>query len=160
MFPLSPLSLHLNPFGTWLRPTVALLLVPPATSPITPLWTGHLVALQLLSRDSWSGQQEAWQDHHRRVSPYTFGLSPTGLQLVTVNLHQSTKWWGKTLLVLPSITPCAFLNMKLETIKTFIRHLQLPTAWQALILLPSIQCSAHENVGWPHGDDTNIQAGA
>jgi len=48
--------------------------------------------------------------------------------------------------MLPSITPCAFLNMELETIDPFIRHLQLPVAWEALILLPSIQCSVCKDV--------------
>ena len=37
-------------------------------------------------------------------------------------------------------------------------HLQLPIAWQALILLPGIQRIVRKDVGWLHGDDTGIRA--
>lgn len=48
--------------------------------------------------------------------------------------------------------------MELETIDPFISHLQLPVAWQALILLPGVQRSVRKAVGWRHGDDTGIKA--
>lgn len=49
--------------------------------------------------------------------------------------------------MLPSITPCAFWSMEMETIDPFISHLQLPIAWPALVLLPSIQHIVCKDVG-------------
>lgn len=114
-----------------------------------PLGTCHLVALQLLSHHGWSGHWEAWQDPHEKIGLFAFGLSPSGLQLIAVNLHHTAKSWGKTLL-----NAACYYSFCLPEYGTG-KHgslYQSPVSRQALIFLRSIQHRVPKNVGWEQGD--------